>query len=501
MRALHLLCGLALMPAQFAVADVTWDVLYGALSDPGYKVNRIGTDGTTLFVVFDQEWEREGKFFRYDFDPNDPSYGLWTQLSDPPRPITVPWAGGVTGKLAYQDGYFYTIGASQNHPYGGDWRRCVLRYDTNSDTWEVLEDPMNPGYDLTDMNHTGNALHMDPANPGVGVGVWHAGDWWVQFDWNAQTYDNNYMNTWYNLGFQGVSAPRWISRNEDLATDGNGRYYATHNDWEPGVSSGEIIYTWTGVGKDNAVDKLVDKPYDWQCGYGQSIEYIPAELSPSGHAELWLIRGSTGDVSHEGWGDPTDDWARLNLTTLQWTVGKLPGDVHYTGRIVRVNDVVFIRGVDDLWYYTKLQGATTASLSGNVNLTFLADPTGRTATLQFRQPGTQTVLHSYGITLDGSGNYSVPSVAQGTFDLALKFPGFLRQVSANKVIILGTNVANFTQTNGDPDGDNLIGLSDLNMILLQFGTGNLATDLNGDGVVGLSDLNIVLLNFGKQGDP
>lgn len=53
---------------------------------------------------------------------------------------------------------------------------------------------------------------------------------------------------------------------------------------------------------------------------------------------------------------------------------------------------------------------------------------------------------------------------------------------------------------GDADGDGVVGFSDLNAVLAQFGqSGELAGDLNCSGVVDFADLNLLLARFGSVG--
>lgn len=55
---------------------------------------------------------------------------------------------------------------------------------------------------------------------------------------------------------------------------------------------------------------------------------------------------------------------------------------------------------------------------------------------------------------------------------------------------------------GDADGDNTVGLTDLNFVLFNFGqhvgAGVCCGDVDGDGFVTLADLNLVLFNFGSD---
>lgn len=59
------------------------------------------------------------------------------------------------------------------------------------------------------------------------------------------------------------------------------------------------------------------------------------------------------------------------------------------------------------------------------------------------------------------------------------------------VITLGT-----PQLPGDANGDGVVDLADLNLVLQSFGLDGSDGDLNGDGVVNLADLNILLQSFG-----
>jgi hypothetical protein len=162
---------------------------------------------------------------------------------------------------------------------------------------------------------------MDPTQPGVGYAASAGGAAWVKFDWTAKTSDPNWMPT---TGL-GVTDAGWISRNEDSATDGAGNFYATKNDKTAGLSDGDVIFKWDNLTSPNPT-ALIRKP--WQAGFGQSIEFVPETLSPSGHGELWMIRGADGATNPgDGSGAVTGDWARLDLTNTAagWTTGTITG--------------------------------------------------------------------------------------------------------------------------------------------------------------------------------
>ncbi|MEP0766359.1 MAG: hypothetical protein HRF45_07465 [Fimbriimonadia bacterium] len=142
-----------------------------------------------------------------------------------------------------------------------------------------------------------------------------------------------------------------------------------------------------------------------------------------------------------------------------------------------------------------------ATLDVSVTLQNFGSPLGQSATLELRNPGETTPQHTYPITLDAAGNVTLPCVAEGTWDVAVKFSHWLRAVVASKTIAAGSNSVSFVQVNGDADNDNAVGLADLNAVLVKFGQADVMTDLDGSGLTDLADLNIVLLNFGKQGQP
>jgi len=144
---------------------------------------------------------------------------------------------------------------------------------------------------------------------------------------------------------------------------------------------------------------------------------------------------------------------------------------------------------------------TPATLSGNISLTGLViPPTGKTATMEFRKPTTTTVLHSYPVTLDASGNYSITPVFIGIYDITIKFSHWLRETTLNKAIVAGANSLNLTMINGDVDGLNQVDVFDLNLIFGAFGSVGPLGDIDENGIVDVFDMNIVFGTFGQVGD-
>lgn len=146
-------------------------------------------------------------------------------------------------------------------------------------------------------------------------------------------------------------------------------------------------------------------------------------------------------------------------------------------------------------------GTQPSSLNGTVDLQqFGGNKNGLTATLEFRTPGTTTVVFSNLITLNAGGGYTIPTVPAGTYDVAVKFSHWLRAKFPSKVIAGGVNTVDFSLINGDAAGTNTVDLFGLNAILGNFGTADAQSDLDGSGVVDLFDMNIVLGGFGLAGE-
>jgi hypothetical protein len=104
--------------------------------------------------------------------------------------------------------------------------------------------------------------------------------------------------------------------------------------------------------------------------------------------------------------------------------------------------------------------------------------------------------------LDASGDYWFVAEVQGIVNIVGK-PSHWTSVRHIDVSMDGEEVPqDWTFLyNGDVDGDDLVGLVDLNRVLLAFGSGvDVNADVNGSGLTDLPDLNVVLVNFGKEGD-
>lgn len=84
----------------------------------------------------------------------------------------------------------------------------------------------------------------------------------------------------------------------------------------------------------------------------------------------------------------------------------------------------------------------------------------------------QTVLRTETVRPDANGNYTIPAVSAGTYDLAFRAGGTLRAVvygvTVGSTDVTGVNV---TLLNGDLDGDNEVTLNDFGILVRSFGAG------------------------------
>ena len=76
------------------------------------------------------------------------------------------------------------------------------------------------------------------------------------------------------------------------------------------------------------------------------------------------------------------------------------------------------------------------------------------------------VVRSDAVTLDQSGNYTLPGVKPGTYDVRFKAASWLAKLVFGKVVTTGNaTLCNVSLTNGDVDGDNEVTSTDLSVIL------------------------------------
>lgn len=115
-------------------------------------------------------------------------------------------------------------------------------------------------------------------------------------------------------------------------------------------------------------------------------------------------------------------------------------------------------------------------------------------------------LDEVSTVLDADGKYSVTVSSHGQFAVGVKASHWLRKRAESIALNGGTQVVNVSLTNGDCDGNNLVGTDDYLLVNSAFDTllGDAAfdarADLNGDDYVGTDDYLLLNSSFDLTGD-
>lgn len=147
----------------------------------------------------------------------------------------------------------------------------------------------------------------------------------------------------------------------------------------------------------------------------------------------------------------------------------------------------------------------SGGFSGTISLSdFGGLVEGRTATVAVYQAS--NLVTEQTVTLGPNGEYTLPGVfSDGQYSMFAKSSHWLQQM-VSATVTGGTGTVNFALLNGDVDGDNEVGGSDLSSLSGAFlsveGDSNYVpeADLDGDGEVGSSDFSILSQNFLLSGD-
>lgn len=154
---------------------------------------------------------------------------------------------------------------------------------------------------------------------------------------------------------------------------------------------------------------------------------------------------------------------------------------------------------------TVFTGTLQRDLVGHVDLLdFASQVAGQTVTVEMVPTAGGDALQ-FSPILDASGNFTLPVSVSGNYDVFVKASHWLRKQVNLSFDTANVNL-NVALINGDADGDNEIGSSDLSLLSGAFLTTigdpgfSEAADLDGDGEIGSSDLSILSSNFLSTGD-
>jgi len=237
--------------------------------------------------------------------------------------------------------------------------------------------------------------------------------------------------------------------------------------------------------------------------------------------EVKAVKATYIDIKHFAYDTET------GLDDIQFRIGTTPGGSEIkpdkriiidsslpriTGLALTTGQTYYLQGV-----YTNGNGSTTTvivpfvlganSISGNVGLQdYVGDKTALPVTIQVRKAGTTTVLGTYPVNVDASGNFMfTPTQAAGTYDLTFKASHWLRVKVSGVTLTAASSVGTVSLINGDVNGDNQVSATDQAQLAAAYrakpdsSNWNVNADLNGDNQVSASDQAILSKNYRKVG--
>ena len=111
------------------------------------------------------------------------------------------------------------------------------------------------------------------------------------------------------------------------------------------------------------------------------------------------------------------------------------------------------------------------------------------------------MVAEYHLVTDEIGNYAIPQIPTGIYDLTAKNPLTLRNRRNGVVLGPGATAAHMgLLIAGDANDDNQIDVLDFSIFRSRFATSDPQTDFNGDGIVDVFDFSLLRSNFGQSGD-
>ncbi|MDX9864733.1 MAG: dockerin type I domain-containing protein, partial [Anaerolineaceae bacterium] len=159
---------------------------------------------------------------------------------------------------------------------------------------------------------------------------------------------------------------------------------------------------------------------------------------------------------------------------------------------------------------TYAAAGATATINGSVSLTGRPVPPNNqwltNLTIKLLSPGTSTVHYTFTVNTDNMGEFSIPGLVPGTYDILVKGATTLQNKLSSKVISTGLNAFTMgTLKEGDSNNDNYVNATDFSMLAASYGkclgtTGyNDYTDYNNDNCVTGADFSLLAANYGLGG--
>jgi Divergent InlB B-repeat domain/Dockerin type I domain len=159
---------------------------------------------------------------------------------------------------------------------------------------------------------------------------------------------------------------------------------------------------------------------------------------------------------------------------------------------------------------TYAAAGATATINGSVSLTGRPVPPNNqwltNLTVKLLSPGTSTVHYTFTVNTDNMGEFSIPGLVPGTYDIQTKGATTLQNKLSSKVISTGLNAFTMgTLKEGDSNNDNYVNATDFSLLAASYGkclgtSGyNDYTDFNNDNCVTGADFSLLAANYGLGG--
>lgn len=131
----------------------------------------------------------------------------------------------------------------------------------------------------------------------------------------------------------------------------------------------------------------------------------------------------------------------------------------------------------------------------------------REIVVSFYQPGSSIPEIQYLGVMSADGDFSIPDVDFGTYDVLIKVQGLLSKIVYDFEVSTSGDLLTFSGLKrGDVNNNNVINLVDLSVINASYGLAsnspnyNYLADVNCDGLVNIVDISIINASFGMVGD-
>lgn len=146
------------------------------------------------------------------------------------------------------------------------------------------------------------------------------------------------------------------------------------------------------------------------------------------------------------------------------------------------------------------------TLRGHLELqNYVASTTDVPINVELTKKGSKTSIKTT-IYLDNTGDFKIPNLHAGKYDVSFKADHWLRRKINNFQVNHESKPLEISLINGDVNNDNKIDQTDLNILMSSFGaypdysSWDTKADLDGDKEITSDDLTFLMTNFGKTGD-